>query len=145
MEYRKEVHMGQIKVTGNKRLKKKIERSAGSVAIDLGIKSDVNIRFMDYDSPDKYGFAALIMGSHYVCIFNDCPDDKLGEVISHEMIHVKQTERGDLVFDYDNQIFYWQGDKYTVDRLKDMSYYDRPWEAEAKKLEKNLAKHFSMS
>jgi hypothetical protein len=53
--------------------------------------------------------------------------------------------RGDLVFDYDNNIFYWLGDKYTVDRLKDMSYYDRPWEAEAKKLEKNLAKHFFMS
>ena len=80
--------MVQIKVTGKRNNKTKIKKSAIKVANDLGIKSDVNIRFMDYDSPDKYGFAANIMGSHYVCIFNDCPDDKLPEVISHELIHV---------------------------------------------------------
>lgn len=137
--------MVQIKVTGKRSNKTKIKNSARKVANDLGIKSDVNIRFMDYDSPDKYGFAANIMGSHYVCIFNDCPDDKLPEVISHELIHVWQNDRGDLIHDYNNQTFYWRGDKYNVDRLESMAYYDRPWEAEAKKLEKNLAKHFSMS
>lgn len=137
--------MAQINVTGNRSNKTKIKRSAAKVAKDLGISKDVNIRFMDYDSPDKYGFAANIFGSHYVCIFNDCPDDKLAEVISHEMIHVWQSDRGDLIHDYNNQTFYWRGDKYNVDRLETMAYYDRPWEAEAKKLEKNLAKHFSMS
>ena len=116
-----------------------------AIAKELGIQNDVTIRFMDYDSPDKYGFAANIMGSHYICIFNDCPDEKVAEVISHEMVHVWQNDRGDLVHDYDNKTFYWRGDKYDVDRLKSMAYYDRPWEAEAKKLEKNLAKHFSVS
>lgn len=134
-----------IKVSGTKRLKRKIERSSLAIAKELGIQNDVTIRFMDYDSPDKYGFAANIMGSHYICIFNDCPDEKVAEVISHEMVHVWQNDRGDLIHDYDNQTFYWRGDKYNVDRLESMTYYDRPWEAEAKKLEKNLAKHFSMS
>lgn len=134
-----------IKVSGTKRLKRKIERSSLAIAKELGIQNDVTIRFMDYESPDKYGFAANIMGSHYICIFNECPDEKVAEVISHEMVHVWQNDRGDLVHDYDNQTFYWRGDKYNVDRLESMAYYDRPWEAEAKKLEKNLAKHFSMS
>lgn len=134
-----------IRISGKRKSKRKIEKASRAIANELGIKNDVTIRFMDYDSPDKYGFAANIMGSHYVCIFNDCPEDKVSEVISHEMVHVWQNDRGDLVHDYDNQIFYWRGDKYDVDRLNDMAYYDRPWEAEAKKLEKNLAKHFSMS
>ena len=134
-----------IKVSGTKRLKRKIERSSLTIANELGIKESVTIRFMDHESPDIYGFAANISGSHYICVFNHCPDDKIAEVISHEMIHVWQSDRGDLVHDYENETFYWQGDKYDVDRLKSMAYYDRPWEAEAKKLEKNLAKHFFMS
>ena len=137
--------MAVIKVTGNKTNKTKIKRAALRAARSLGINQDVTIYFMEHTSDDKYGFAANIMGSNYICIFKNCPDKNLFDVISHEMIHVWQMLRGDLVFDYNNQIFYWQGDKYTVDRLKDMSYYDRPWEAEAKKLEKNLAKHFFMS
>lgn len=137
--------MVEIKITGKRSGKAKIRKATAKVAKSLGIESEVNLRFLDVDNPDTHGFAANMSGSHYVCIFKDCPDDKLAEVISHEMVHVAQNYRGDLVFDYDNQIFYWQGDTYTVDRLKDMSYYDRPWEAEAKKLQKNLAKHFFMS
>ena len=137
--------MVQVKVTGNRPNKTKIKKCTLAVAKSLGIDVDVNLRFMDQQSPDKYGFAAKIMGSHYVCIFNDCPDEALGKVISHELIHVWQTLRGDLSFDYDNMIFTWKGEQYNQAKLDTMEYYDRPWEAEAKKLEKNLAENFFMS
>lgn len=137
--------MVQIKVTGKRSNKNKIKKATLAVANSLGIDVDVNLRFMEHESPDKYGFAAEIMGAQYICIFKDCPDSELGKVISHEMIHVWQNVRGDLKFDYDNMIFYWKGKKYTQNDLDQMKYYDRPWEAEAKKLEKDLAQDFFMS
>lgn len=132
-----------IKVTGNKANKRKIERQALKVAQSLGINEEVTIYFMDHTSPDKLGFAATIMGSQYICIFKDCPEEKLPEVIAHEMIHVWQTLRGDLNFDYNNSTFYWKGDVYDDARLSGISYYDRPWEAEAKQKESQLATLFN--
>ena len=134
-----------VNITGNRKNKTQIKRKADRVVKYLGIDMPVTIRFMDYDSPDKYGFAAEIMGSHYVCIFNDCPDTELGKVISHELVHVWQNVRGDLSFDYNNMIFTWKGEKYDQARLDSMEYYDRPWEEEAKKLENKLAQDFFMS
>ena len=134
-----------IKVTGKRRNKSDINKKAAAVALALGIECDVNVYFMEHTSPDKYGFNAEIMGSQYICIFKDCPEDKLGEVISHEMVHVLQTLKGDLRHDYMNQTFYWKGEIYNPERLTTLDYYDRPWEAAAKKLEKNLAESFFMS
>ena len=134
-----------VNITGNRKNKTQIKRKADRVVKYLGIDMPVTIRFMDYDSPDKYGFAAKIMGSHYVCIFNDCPDTELGKVISHELVHVWQDVRGDLSFDYDNMIFTWKGKTYDQDLLDKMEYHDRPWEEEAKKLENKLAQDFFMS
>lgn len=131
-----------INITGNRSNKTTIKRKALKVAKHLGIDQPVTLRFMDYDSPDKWGFAAEIMDRHYVCIFNDCPDDKLAQVISHELIHVWQTLRGDLKFDYNNMTFYWKGDIYDEARLASIDYYSRPWEAEAKAKEVELAQLF---
>jgi len=128
-----------IKVTGVKNNKTKIKRQALRVAQSLGINEEVTIYFMEHTSPDKWGFAATIMGSQYVCIFKDCPDEKLADVISHELIHVWQTLRGDLKHDYTNSTFYWKGERYDDARLSSIDYYSRPWEAEAKQKEKQLA------
>jgi len=128
-----------IKVTGIKSNKKKIERQALKVAQSLGIDEEVTIYFMEHTSPDKLGFAATIMGTQYVCIFKDCPEEKLADVISHELIHVQQTLRGDLKHDYTNSTFYWKGERYDDARLSSIDYYSRPWEAEAKQKEKQLA------
>tara|TARA_R110000772_G_scaffold55472_15_gene126602 strand:+ start:1088 stop:1495 length:408 start_codon:yes stop_codon:yes gene_type:complete len=134
-----------IKIIGKTTNKRSIERSAKLLAGHLKIDEDVNIMFMEHESTDKYGFAAEILGTKYICLFKGCPDEELNRVISHEMIHVHQMVRGDLVFDHDNMIFTWKGDKYNRKRLDTMSYYDRPWEDEAKKLEKKLASDFFMS
>lgn len=134
-----------IKITGKRTHKTAINKKVKAIADALGITCDVNVYFMDHTSPDKYGFAAEIMGSQYVCIFKDCPEDKLGDVISHEMVHILQTLRGDLKHDYMNRTFYWKGEKWDNERCESVNYYDRPWEAEAKKLEKKLAENFFMS
>lgn len=131
-----------ITVTGNRKNKTQIKRKALKVAQSLGIDQPVTIRFMDYDSPDKWGFAAEILGQQYVCIFNDCPDEKVAQVISHELIHTQQMIRGDLKFDYSNMTFYWKGDVYDEARLASIDYYSRPWEAEAKQKESQLAQLF---
>ena len=128
-----------IKVIGKKANKTKIKRQALKVAQSLGINEEVTIYFMEHTSPDKLGFAATIMGSQYICIFADCPDEKLAEVIGHEMIHVYQTLRGDLIHDYTNSTFYWKGERYDDARLSSIDYHSRPWEAEAKQKEKQLA------
>ena len=137
--------MEMIKVIGKTKNPNLIKRSSAKIAKDLGIKDEVTIRFMESVGHNVYGCYGNVMGGHIVCVFKNCPDVMLPEVISHEMVHAAQTDRGDLSHDYDNNIFHWCGDKYTTDILKSIPYYDRPWEAEAKKLQKNLAKHFYMS
>lgn len=132
-----------IKVTGKRANKTKVKKSALRVAQSLNINEEVTIYFMEHTSPDKLGFAATIMGSQYICIFKDCPEEKLAEVISHEMIHVWQMIRGDLQFDYNNMHFYWKGVLYDTQSLEGMEYYSRPWEAEAKAKEVELAQLFN--
>lgn len=78
--------------------------------------------------------------------------ERLVEVIAHEMVHVKQTVRGQLS---SNGIStFWRGKKVICSKI---NYYDRPWEIEAwskqtlltikvfrlidKMYEKHIAKH----
>lgn len=60
--------------------------------------------------------------------------DKLVDVLSHEMVHVKQIAKGQLK--YKGKKIYWKG-KYV--NHKKVSYYDHPWEHEAWKNQKILA------
>ena len=59
------------------------------------------------------------------------------DIICHEMVHLSQYNRGDLSLS--GTTFYWKGKEY-----KNISYWDRPWEKEAKreqyKIEKQLKK-----
>ena len=62
------------------------------------------------------------------------PVEKLIDVLSHEMVHVKQIAKGQLK--YKGKKIYWKG-KYV--NHKKVSYYDHPWEHEAWKNQKILA------
>lgn len=48
-------------------------------------------------------------------------------ILCHEMIHLSQIERGDLVLNVDKKEFKWKGVTYEVSYDYDM----RPWEKEA--------------
>lgn len=60
--------------------------------------------------------------------------ERLVDVLSHEMVHVKQLAKGQLK--YKGKKLYWKG-KFV--NHKKMSYYDHPWEHEAWKNQKILA------
>lgn len=131
-----------IKISGFSKQQTKLRRASEKLADHLGIKVDVTLRKLKETRDDKYGFAYHFMGQHGVCVFGDCPDDKLPLVIAHEFVHVHQVFRGDMTFNHETGTFWWKGEEYDTTRLESMEYYDRPWEAEARALEVELAKTF---
>ncbi len=60
--------------------------------------------------------------------------ERLVDVLSHEMVHVKQLAKGQLK--YKGKKIYWKGNYVNHKKL---SYYDHPWEHEAWKNQKLLA------
>ncbi len=60
--------------------------------------------------------------------------ERLVDVLSHEMVHVKQLAKGQLK--YKGKKIYWKGNFVNHKKL---SYYDHPWEHEAWKNQKLLA------
>jgi hypothetical protein len=60
--------------------------------------------------------------------------ERLVDVLSHEMVHVKQLAKGQLK--YKGKKIYWKGNFVNHKKL---SYYDHPWEHEAWKNQKILA------
>jgi hypothetical protein len=60
--------------------------------------------------------------------------EKLVDVLSHEMVHVKQLAKGRLK--YKGKKIYWKGNFVNHKKL---SYYDHPWEHEAWRNQKILA------
>lgn len=121
---------------------KDLKQSVQNLADNFGIKTDINVKKVKGMSAETYGCTAKIYNSHWILISPDCPAEKLNEVVAHEMVHVWQTERGDLEFDYDNQIFYWKGQKWDLEKLNEVQYYDRPWENEAKSIQEELTAKF---
>lgn len=134
-----------INISGFSKQQTKLRKASERLAEHLGIDVNVNVRKLKETREDKYGFAYYFMGQHGIIIFGDCPDEKLPIVIAHEFVHVHQVLRGDMKFDHESQIFWWKGDEYTPERLANIKYYDRPWEAEALALEKKLAYSFFMA
>jgi len=60
--------------------------------------------------------------------------EQLIEVIAHEMVHVKQTVRGQLASR--GVSLFWKGKKVLCSKI---NYYDRPWEIEAWSKQKLLS------
>jgi hypothetical protein len=60
--------------------------------------------------------------------------ERLVDVLSHEMVHVKQLAKGQLK--HKGKKIYWKGNFVNHKKL---SYYDHPWEHEAWKNQKLLA------
>lgn len=129
-----------VTVVGFGRQKAQVARVAKRIHAQLGIEVEVMLRKSRLTRPHLYGFAYYYAGKHGVLIFKDCPEAMLAEVVAHELVHVWQTVRGDLKFDEVSQTFWWQGDEWAPARLASVDYYARPWEAEAKRLQKELAK-----
>lgn len=59
-------------------------------------------------------------------------------IICHELIHLSQMERGDLIVNADYSEIIWKGEKYN----NTLPYNDREWEKEAFKLDNKLWKEY---
>jgi len=97
---------------------------------------DVEISLRKFDE-DADGWHLLIeKGEHEVDLKKDLSTDDLVTALFHEMVHVRQYERGQLK---DNGIVKsWEGEEYiyvfsTVDE-----YMQFPWEEEAYRLQEEL-------
>jgi len=53
--------------------------------------------------------------------------------LAHELVHVKQFARGEL----DDQLTFWKGRNHS-----NASYWDQPWEKEARRLQHKMVQKF---
>ena len=76
-----------------------------------------------------YGVEAYIVGNskQYIIFIKPMSRDKSIEVLSHELIHLFQSERGKL--QKRSNYLIWEGD--TILNPNEIEYGDRPWEKEA--------------
>lgn len=85
----------------------------------------------------KQGYTECIRkpdGSFHI---NIVPADKYFEMVSlaHEMVHLKQYKRDELVGDCETEITYWKGEKHWPSQFMSDEYFLAPWEMEARALE----------
>jgi predicted metallopeptidase len=98
------------------------------------LKKDMKIGDFDVE--------AYIVGNNkqYIIFMKPMSRDKSIEVMAHELIHLFQTERGQLQKRSDYIV--WEGD--TIKNPGELSYDERPWEKQAfiygRALEKEIRK-----
>lgn len=74
---------------------------------------------------------AFILGdkNQYIIYIDNFNRLKSIIVLSHELIHLKQYH-DERIIDYDDEMV-WDNIIYTNEEIKDMYYFNRPWEKEA--------------
>ena len=81
---------------------------------------------------------AHLMGrnSQYMLFIDEMGRDAAIKVISHELVHLRQYQNGDLFLGRDYVLF--KNKKYYDFEIFEMKYEQRPWEAEAYSEQKEL-------
>ena len=125
----------------NKKVEKLILEAAKFYYTELGIKGNPHITVNPMWSPelffDTHGYVQKKPGkdSFQVVIYINHNIYSILETVAHEIIHVHQYNRGDLINCGIRKL--WKGKDHT-----ETEYWERPWEKEAFKNEKSLAKKF---
>ena len=102
------------------------------VGLDALELKGVSVLVKDMDKDRKigdYDVEAYIVGSdkQYIIFVNPMSRDRALEVLSHELIHLFQSERRKL--QKRSNYLIWEGD--TILNPNEIEYGDRPWEKEA--------------
>lgn len=109
---------------------------------DIELNVYINDRFVSRFDTADIEIKAILQGfpemkKYVLYLKKNIGSLELLEIICHEMVHLKQYYSGDLRLN--GTIFTWKGQKY-----EDISYWDRPWEKEARteqyKIEKEVKK-----
>lgn len=97
---------------------------ADSTIIAVGVYSDMPVAgYCEYHDDDVYPY--FIVGIED----NESGEEDPLAVLAHEMVHVKQYARGELV-DH-GKYCSWHGKKYEETELSSEEYFFSPWEVEA--------------
>jgi hypothetical protein len=111
----------------------------GKSGFSVRIK-DLTTEFLDNQSVNGLELGAVIIGSgkNYIIYVDPGLDKKrVIDVLSHEIIHLKQYSSGDLmVIDGVKGLVNWKGEMIEVLELE---YSSRPWEIEAFAEQKGLS------
>lgn len=75
---------------------------------------------------------------YYIEVSNKIKSEDLITAIFHEMVHIKQGVRKELIEKEGRQ--YWKGEDHT-----NTEYYDQPWEIEAYQLQEELLEKYKKS
>lgn len=104
----------------------------------LGLDCDTYVDFtFTKDCGNAYGFALDVEpGEYEIEINKEYPVVDMISTIFHELVHIKQYVRGELVSAEGRKPNYWKG---KVCRAK---YSDQPWELEAYDLERKMLSNF---
>ena len=84
-----------------------------------------------YEGMDQHG------ETHHIDISDGLEKEDMIKTMFHELVHVKQTEEGDLSIDGKS----WKGKLYKTDHME-VDYEHLPWEVEAFKLEEKMWEEF---
>ena len=97
-----------------------------------------NDKLLDALSPEGTKLQAMISKTNnlYQLVIRNNPTEDIINIICHEMIHLNQIERGDLVLTRDMKTVTWKGKEYDYK----VPYMERPWEIEAVKNTPNIRK-----
>ena len=114
---------------------KKLVKRAIFVARLLDINPAVRLQWSKEGDDEDYSECAECEdGSFVITIQHWLEGQNLIEAIGHEMVHVWQHVRGDLITMHDEHRWIWKGQMY-VDSGSMEEYFLRPWELEARSLE----------
>lgn len=105
----------------------KIDKNAFSLAVfsRKGMKEEIG----------AYGMAARLRDKVFIMDLDSrLSMEKLIEVVAHEMVHIKQFVRGQLITK--GRSVFWLGQKVLRSKVH---YYDQPWEKDAWSKEKLLS------
>lgn len=124
---------------------KKINKIHGEVSIVSEVRSEAADEILSGDMMEikDYMLANGSIVNYYVCRLADYNNSaETIRTLAHELVHVWQTETGELMTTKDHEWF-WKGKSYGVNPYKGtFEDYLLPWEKQADILDLKLTKKF---
>lgn len=112
---------------------KKLTKAAGFFAEKLNLADDVFVHIkIKKKLKGIYGYCEYLPETSYILktflVVLEKGQQSV-EILAHEMVHVAQYARGDLVDGNAHSI--WRGEKFEATKVGSEQYYFSPWEVEA--------------
>jgi predicted metallopeptidase len=101
---------------------RKLSPKLKGIATSQGLDLDAHINYVD---------------NTYIIGVTRMNENKIYKVMSHELIHIRQMEIGDLVYFKNTKTVIYKGKYYRY--IQNIPYEDRPWEIDAQRQTRQLS------